>query len=190
MEAGKCDSRRWLRSVIPISVIFGSLILVLAALLALSRATRAAERNPSIAAQNALRKPEMMAVSTTCVQANGGVVLYNGPALEVTQVLTRVFVGNISSEPVAIGSSFDSCNPDGIFPTPCDDSVFDDWVSPQECISLPIKNHFSMQSWAWGNSYTLVDAYDISVVPPSPDFPYHPSDHLSLGLYYVGPVGQ
>jgi uncharacterized repeat protein (TIGR01451 family) len=121
------------------------------------------------------------------VQLNG-IVLYDGSHLRVTQLLTRVVVENRSSGPLAIRVAWDGCDPDAMGGPPGCDSEIDNSVGPGEHVARPIKNHYTIQSWAWGTDGGLVDSCDLQVVPPSPDLRYPPvKPPLRLAFYYGYP---
>jgi uncharacterized repeat protein (TIGR01451 family) len=184
-------SRQWLQSIVSISLVFLALVVVLMTLLSLSHDAHAVpapftdNRNLDLVGVNATTK--LTAAFTTCVEVNG-VTLYEGPTLKVTQVLTRIIVENSGDESLTIGASWDLCNPYGIFPTGCPDSLFDTWISPGECASMPIKNHYTAQGWAWDNSSALVDSYDLLIAPPDPALPNPPvKPPARLFIYYGYP---
>jgi hypothetical protein len=90
-------------------------------------------------------------------------VRYQGPALLVSQTETEIIAKNISSGPVAIRVSWDGQDPFGTGDCPIspEDCFIDNWVEPGEQVQGKIKNHFSVQIWAWGTDTRLVDSCDL-----------------------------
>jgi hypothetical protein len=126
-------------------------------------------------------------LSVTPGSTSEGVVLYQGAVVKVTQVLSDIVVENISNTAVAIRVSWDGCDPSGTGSSGCD-SFIDDWVAPGERMVRPIKNHYSVQTWAWQGP--LVDSCDLPVVPPSPALECTPiKPPARLAIYYAWPSG-
>lgn len=84
-----------------------------------------------------------------------GKEIYRGSVLLVIQDGSEIIAKNISNQPVAIRISWDGDDPYG---TGLGDSFIDNWVEPKSCISQAIKNHTSVQVWAWGESGGLIDS--------------------------------
>src|SRR5262245_34063717 len=92
---------------------------------------------------------------------------YRGSALLVTQSETAIIVENISSSPTAIRISWDEQDPygTGVCPDSPGDCFIDDSVAPGQRIGGKIKNHSSVQIWAWGAQGNLVDSTNLRVSP-------------------------
>ncbi len=83
--------------------------------------------------------------------------LCKGDVLLVMQTKSDIEVKNVSNDPVAIRISWDEKDPGGSG-AKGSDSYLDNWVKPGKLVTRKIKKHKSVQTWAWGNSGTLVDS--------------------------------
>jgi hypothetical protein len=90
-----------------------------------------------------------------------------GQILEVTQTQSDIIVENVSRKPVAIRVSWDKQDPNGlgICPDFPEDCFIDNWVEPGEKVQGKIKNHISVQVWAWGTEGGLVDSKNLPITP-------------------------
>jgi hypothetical protein len=105
--------------------------------------------------------------------------LYRGSVLLVVQTASGIVVKNISGQPTAIRVSWDGKDPKGIGNCPDfpDDCFIDNSVEAKGCVSSGIKNHTSVQVWAWGTSGKLIDSCDLPVSEPIPsNASSHPDD--------------
>ncbi len=93
------------------------------------------------------------------------ITLYEGSVLRVTKLETQVQAENLSSDNVAIRISWDGKDPDGTG-APGSDTAIREPVEPAGLMMRPIKNHTSVQVWAWRGDRGLVDCANIGKPPP------------------------
>ncbi len=82
--------------------------------------------------------------------------------LFVQKTDSGITVYNMSDSPVVIRISWDGKDPHGIGAG--EDSYLDNNVEPYDGITVPFKEHESVQVWAWDPSIKLVDSCNLQLI--------------------------
>ena len=92
-----------------------------------------------------------------------GQKLYVGNIFSVSQTETKILVENLSTSPVSIRISWDDQDQNAMGKG--EDSTMHSYVTQNMVIKQEIKEHFSVQVWAWGASGELADFCSVQIIP-------------------------